>query len=102
MGGCSSTVDEDEREAIETSKKIDKENAKDYLKNSEKIKILLLGAGDSGKSTIFKQMRLLYGEVCEKSTQQSNVFYRLIQMMKECLFVYLFIKMLLKQLNNYV
>lgn len=55
-------MDEDEREAIETSKKIDKDNAKDYLKNAEKIKILLLGAGDSGKSTIFKQMRLLYGE----------------------------------------
>jgi hypothetical protein len=43
MGGCSSTVDEDEREAIETSKKIDKDNAKDYLRNAEKIKILLLG-----------------------------------------------------------
>jgi hypothetical protein len=43
MGGCSSTVDEDEREAIDISKKIDKENAKDYLRNAEKIKILLLG-----------------------------------------------------------
>jgi hypothetical protein len=47
MGGCSSTVDEDEREAIDISKKIDKENAKDYLKNAEKIKILLLGTDAS-------------------------------------------------------
>jgi hypothetical protein len=43
MGGCSSTIDEDEREAVENTKKIDKENAKDYRVNSEKIKILLLG-----------------------------------------------------------
>jgi hypothetical protein len=40
MGGCSSTIDEDEREAVENTKKIDKENAKDYRVNSEKIKIL--------------------------------------------------------------
>jgi len=37
-----------------------------------KIKMLLLGAGESGKSTIFKQMRLLYGT--ERSDEDLRMF----------------------------
>jgi hypothetical protein len=43
MGACASNVDQEERSAIEASRRIDREHQKDYLLNAEKIKILLLG-----------------------------------------------------------
>jgi G-protein alpha subunit len=51
---------EDPKEVMKSSG-IDRELEHHKRQEDLKVKLLLLGAGESGKSTIFKQMRILYG-----------------------------------------
>jgi GTPase SAR1 family protein len=59
--GC--TMSQEERAALERSKMIEKNLKEDFVHASKDIKLLLLGAGESGKSTIVKQMKsVLYNK----------------------------------------
>ena len=58
MGCGASSVEE---YAIIRSKQIDEELKKCNKESSAIVKILLLGSGESGKSTLVKQMRVIHG-----------------------------------------
>ena len=57
--GCGSSCTANN--AVVISNRIDEELETDRIKSKKHLKILLLGAGDSGKSTIVKQMRIIHG-----------------------------------------
>jgi len=74
--GCAVSTAAD-REALARSKKIDKDLRIEGEKASKEVKLLLLGAGESGKSTIVKQMRIIHetGYSDEECKQYRPVVY---------------------------
>ncbi|TRY74846.1 hypothetical protein TCAL_00538 [Tigriopus californicus] len=54
--GCAQSVDDETLR----NRRINRELYRDYSTDAQIVKLLLLGAGESGKSTIVKQMKLLH------------------------------------------
>ncbi|KAI8370443.1 heterotrimeric G protein alpha subunit A [Radiomyces spectabilis] len=53
-------ISAEERENKQRSQKIDRELMQDHRRHQQECKILLLGSGESGKSTIVKQMKIIH------------------------------------------
>lgn len=60
MGCLNSALTKEEQDALKQSAIWDKKLLIDNQEEEKKVKLLFLGTGESGKSTIFKQMQILY------------------------------------------
>lgn len=66
--GCGGSVEE--KAAAARTKEIEKQLKQDGIEAAKDVKLLLLGAGESGKSTVVKQMKILHDSGFEDDADQ--------------------------------
>ncbi|GAA5879445.1 hypothetical protein JCM16303_003206 [Sporobolomyces ruberrimus] len=69
--GCSQSVDFEQHQQQLVHRQIEEELKRARNEESRTSKLLLLGAGESGKSTLMKQMRLLYSSPYSRSEREA-------------------------------
>ena len=75
----------EEKEQYQKSKRIDNQIAKERVYFRRKVKILLLGTGESGKTTFLKQMRIIHGKdyaLSDLEEFRPIIFANIIKLMK--------------------
>ncbi|KAG0141923.1 hypothetical protein CROQUDRAFT_51025 [Cronartium quercuum f. sp. fusiforme G11] len=92
MGNCLSSSHSKDPQAIDEfkqSKQIDRRLREDEKHMAKEVKILLLGAGESGKTTVLKQMQIVHNRGGFSSSQKEHyrqqVFMNLCEGMRVCL-----------------
>lgn len=82
---CRSKKSSEDAEVNQRSREIDKQLAKEKAIMRREVKLLLLGAGESGKSTFLKQMKIIHGFEFDRNQLEeyrSIIFSNVIKGMK--------------------
>ncbi|SOV04111.1 Guanine nucleotide-binding protein alpha-2 subunit [Ustilago sp. UG-2017a] len=88
MGACMSAGQTQDTPEYKNSKALDRQIKEDEKNLSREVKLLLLGAGESGKSTILKSMRIIHHIPFteeERENYRRLVFLNLVQGMESIL-----------------
>ncbi|GAA5842210.1 hypothetical protein JCM11251_000129 [Rhodosporidiobolus azoricus] len=86
--GCGQSIDAEAAQQASASKRIDEELKRAKAEDQQTVKCLMLGAGESGKSTLLKQIRLLYANPYsdeERASYKEIVFTNALQSMQAVL-----------------
>ncbi|KAF4981288.1 hypothetical protein FZEAL_2865 [Fusarium zealandicum] len=81
---CFGSRDKGDR-TVARSRDIDRQIRQDEKRLSKEVKLLLLGAGESGKSTVLKQMKLIYSQGFSKNEKlewKPVIFSNIVQSFK--------------------